>query len=404
MDTMLKKAQDLKDWTIAIRRDLHEHPELGFQEVRTSGIVARELKELGYHTRENVGITGVLGILTGDASGPTVMLRFDMDALPILEETGASYASQNSGVMHACGHDGHVSIGLTVARLLKAQQSSLRGTVKLVFQPAEEGLGGAAAMISDGALENPRPAAAIGMHLWNERPFGWAGVTAGPFMAGADMFRVKITGKGGHGAMPDKTIDALLAGTQVVSVLQSVVSRNVSPFDFAVVSVTKFQAGTSYNIIPGEAELLGTVRFFMPEVRASIQARMGDIVSSISAGMGCKGEIEFTETTPPVVNDGQVASVVRNAVKKTMSDIQIDSAYRTPVSEDMALFIQQVPGCYFFLGSGVSDVDKRFGHHHPKFDIDEQALPVGAAIMAQAAVDLIDILRNNPATGQQMST
>ncbi|MHB1338758.1 MAG: M20 metallopeptidase family protein, partial [Bellilinea sp.] len=244
MPSILSHAQELKEFSISLRRDLHMHPELGFQEVRTAGIVADELRNLGYAVTEKVGKTGVVGMMTGDESGPTVMLRFDMDALPIVEETGADYASQTPGVMHACGHDGHVTIGLTVARLLVQQKSNLKGKVKLVFQPAEEGLGGAAAMIEDGVLEYPRPDAALGLHLWNDHPVGWAAVTAGPFMTGADMFRIKITGKGGHGAIPNETIDPLIAGTQVVSALQSVVSRNISPFDFAVVSITRFQAGT----------------------------------------------------------------------------------------------------------------------------------------------------------------
>lgn len=392
MANIRDSAQELREWTVSIRRDLHAHPELGFQEARTAEMVAGELKSLGYEVREKVAKTGVTGTISGDPKGPVIMLRFDMDALPIQEETGASYASQNPGVMHACGHDGHVSIGLTTARLLKQQQKALKGTVKLVFQPAEEGLGGAAAMIADGVLENPKPTAALGMHLWNERPVGWAGVTAGPFMAGAEFFRVRITGKGGHGAMPDETIDPLLAGAQVVAALQSVVSRNISPFDFAVISVTKFQAGTSFNIIPGEAELLGTVRTFSPTVQAKVERRMTEIVESVSKGLGCRGEIEFFENTPPVVNTDLAAAVVRQAVEKTAPEVKIDPEYRTSVSEDMALFIQAMPGCYFFLGSRNPNSDTRFGHHHPKFDIDESVLPTAAAIMTQAAIDLLAAL------------
>ncbi len=398
MPNILDSAQDLKDWTISIRRDLHAHPELGFQEVRTAGVVARELRSLGYEVREKIGKTGVTGTISGDSGGPAVMLRFDMDALPIQEETGAAYASQNPGVMHACGHDGHMSVGLTVARLLKQYRAALKGTVMLVFQPAEEGLGGASAMLADGVLEPTKPQAALGLHLWNEHPVGWAAVTAGPFMAGAEFFRIRITGKGGHGAMPDETIDPLLSGAQVVTALQSVVSRNISPFEFAVVSVTKFQAGTSFNIIPGEAELLGTIRTFNPEVQAKVERRMSEIVESVSKGLGCLGEIEFFENTPAVVNDDLAARVVRQAVEKITPDVKIDPAYRTSVSEDMALFLQAVSGCYFFLGSGKPNAGQRFGHHHPKFDIEESVLPLGAAIMTQAAIDLLATLAEGEST------
>lgn len=389
MADILSDAQELKEFTIGIRRDLHAHPELGFEEVRTAGIVAAQLRKYGYQVVENVGKTGVVGILSGEQPVPVIMLRFDMDALPIVEETGAEYSSRIPGVMHACGHDGHVAIGLLTARLLQQHKSALRGTVKLVFQPAEEGLGGAAAMIADGVLENPKPTAALGMHLWNDHPVGWAAVTPGPFMAGADLFKIRISGKGGHGAIPDETIDPLLAGTQVVSALQSVVSRNVSPFDFAVVSVTRFQAGTSFNIIPSDAELLGTVRTFKPDIRARVLQRMKEIVEQISGGMGCNSGIEISDVTPPVVNADNPAQAVRDAIREIMPDMTIDSTFHSSASEDMALFLRQVPGCFFFIGSGPAASEKRFGHHHPKFDIDERALPISAAIMTRTAIDLL---------------
>lgn len=392
MADILSDAQELKEFTIGIRRDLHAHPELGFEEVRTARIIAAELRKYGCQVVENVGKTGVVGILTGEQPGPVIMLRFDMDALPIVEETRADYSSQTTGVMHACGHDGHVAIGLLTARLLQQHKSAVHGTVKLVFQPAEEGLGGAAAMIADGVLENPKPDATLGLHLWNDHPVNWAAVTPGPFMAGADLFKIRITGKGGHGAIPDETIDPLLAGTQVVTALQSIVSRNVSPFEFAVVSVTKFQAGTSFNIIPGDAELLGTVRTFKPNIRARVLQRMEEIVKSVNRGMGCNSEIEIFDVTPPVINADRPAQVVRDAIREMMPEMTIDSTFQSSASEDMALFLRQIPGCFFFIGSGPADSEKRFGHHHPMFDIDERALPIGAAIMARAAIDLLESL------------
>ncbi len=392
MHPILARALELKARTIAWRRDLHAHPELGFQEERTAGLVAAELGRLGYAVKQGVGKTGVVGLLQGGKPGPCILLRFDMDALPIQEQTGAGYASLNAGVMHACGHDGHVAIGLTVANLLKEMQPALNGTIKLVFQPAEEGLGGAAAMIHDGVLENPVPQAALGLHLWNEQPVGWVTATAGPFMAGADMFRAKITGRGGHGAMPQLTADPVLAAAQVVTALQSVTARNVSPFELVVVSVTQFQGGTSFNIIPDKVELAGTVRTYNREVRELVHQRMQSIIEDVSRGMGCRGEIEFVEYTPPVVNAPEITQLVQSAIQLVAPELQISTEARSSASEDMALFLQQVPGCFLFVGSGIADASQRFGHHHPKFDIDETALPLAAAILTQSALSVMDSL------------
>lgn len=388
MHPILARAQELKARTIAWRRDLHAHPELGFQEVRTSKLVADELERLGYSVTRGIGKTGVVGLLQGGKPGRCVLLRFDMDALPILEQTGAAYASVNSGVMHACGHDGHVAIGLTAATILSELKNTLQGSVKLVFQPAEEGLGGAKAMLDDHVLLNPLPQAALGLHLWNEQPAGWAAVTPGPFMAGADMFKVTITGKGGHGAMPHLTADPVLAAAQVISALQSVTARNVSPFESAVVSVTQIKAGTSFNIIPGEVELAGTLRTFKPEIHELVQARMRSIVESVSQGMGCRGEVQFVEYTPPVVNSPEITQKVQQALQAVAPEMHVDPEARSSASEDMALFLEQVPGCFFFVGSGAADANKRFGHHHAKFDIDENVLPIAAAIITQAALNV----------------
>ena len=227
MDKILKEADRNFTYTQSLRRDFHMHPELGFQEFRTAGIVVRELNELGYEVKTGVGKTGVVALLEGAQAGPTLLLRFDMDALPITEQTDAPYASQNPGVMHACGHDGHTAVGLTVARILKGYQKQVHGTVKIIFQPAEEGLGGAKAMLADGVLDDPRPDMALAMHVWSEKPLGWLGVSAGPTMASSETFQIRLTGKGGHGGMPHLTVDPVLAAAQVVSALQSIVARNV---------------------------------------------------------------------------------------------------------------------------------------------------------------------------------
>lgn len=390
MHHMLARAQELKPFAVKVRRDLHTHPELGFKEVRTASIVANELRQSGYSVQEGVGKTGVVGILEGEKPGPCVMLRFDMDALPVQEETGAEYASIYPGVMHACGHDGHTAIGLTVARLLRENMASIHGTVKLVFQPAEEGLGGAEAMVIDGVLENPKPVAAFGLHLWNERPVGWAAVTDGPFMAGADMFRITISGTGGHGAIPQEVHDPIVAGAQLVTALQTIVARNVSPFDSAVVSVTAFNAGSSYNVIPPEVVLLGTVRSYKPRVRSRVVDRMNRLVEMVCSAMECQGEIEIVEFTPPVINQAEPAKVVETSISEIAPEVVIDREFKSSASEDMSIFLNAIGGCFFFLGSGPADEVKRYGHHHPKFDIDEDVLPLAAAILAHAAIKFLE--------------
>jgi len=260
MNPIIEEVQELFPYMQARRRDFHMHPELGFQEVRAAGIVADELRALGLEVHTGIAETGVVAILKGEHPGPVLLIRFDMDALPIQEENEAEYASQNPGVMHACGHDAHTAIGLSVARILNAHRGDIHGTVKLGFQPAEEGDGGAERMVAEGVLENPRPDRCLALHVWNSQPIGWLGITPGPVMAAAETFHVKIIGRGGHGASPHRTVDPLYAAAQIVTALQSIVSRNVAPMDTAVVSVTAIHSGTTFNVIPQTAELQGTIR------------------------------------------------------------------------------------------------------------------------------------------------
>ncbi len=278
MTDYLQEAEALFPYLQSMRRDFHVHPELGFREIRTGGIVARELETLGLEVTKGVGKTGVVAMLEGSKPGPTVLLRFDMDALPIIEETGAEYASQNAGVMHACGHDGHTAIGLTVAKLLHNHRSELAGSVKFCFQPSEEGFndearGGNEMMIQDGVLENPHVDRTLALHLWNDQPLGWIGVAGGAVMAGAELFTVKLEGIGGHGASPHLTVDPVVAAADIISALQSVVSRNVAPLQSAVISVTTVHSGTAFNVIPQTAELTGTIRTFDLDVRKKLLER-----------------------------------------------------------------------------------------------------------------------------------
>lgn len=390
MTDFYAEAQKLFAYTQAIRRDLHMHPELGYQEVRTAGVIARELRELGLEMNTGIGKTGVVALLEGEKPGPVVMLRFDMDALPIKEETNAEYASQNPGVMHACGHDGHVAIGLTVARLLNAHREELNGTIKLVFQPAEEGMGGAEAVIHDGAMQNPDPVHSLGLHIWNENPIGWLGIADGPVMAGASTFRVTVIGKGGHAAAPHYTIDPVLAAAQIVSAAQSIVSRNVNPQQGAVISFTTIHGGDAFNVIPQKVEMTGTIRHFEQNVRDVVFTRFEEVARGVAEALGCQATVTIQELTPAVVNDPVVTRSVKRAAEVTLPDHTIDErGHLTMGAEDFAYYQKKAPGTYFFVGSNNAEKGLNYSHHHPKFDFDEGVLPRAAALMAASAVALL---------------
>jgi amidohydrolase len=389
MQETIAQAEELFSYTQKLRRDFHQHPEIGFREVRTAGIVASELKELGLEVSTGIAETGVVALIEGDRPGPVVLARVDMDALPIQEETGAEYASQTPGMMHACGHDGHTAIGLTVARMLHARQDEIRGTVKLVFQPAEEGLGGAQRMITEGVLDNPRPDYCIALHVWNENPIGWLGITPGPVMAASETFRVTLTGKGGHGASPHLTIDPLNAAAQIITALQSIVSRNAPPMDTAVVSVTAINCGTTFNVIPQTAEFQGTIRTFNPEVRTMIIDRFHEIVSNIALAFNCSADIEIEDITPAVINDPELTARIQSVAQKLYPKATIDTKSRTMGSEDMALMMKDIPGSYLFIGSANSSKGLDAKHHHPSFDFDETALKTGTGLMTAAILNLL---------------
>jgi amidohydrolase len=313
-----------------------------------------------------------------------------MDALPIQEETGAPYASQNPGVMHACGHDGHTAVLLTVAKMLNAHRMQLSGKVKFMFQPAEEGMGGAEKMIEDGVLENPKVDIALAQHVWNEKPLGWIGIAGGPAMAGAEIFKIKVHGKGGHGAVPHLAVDPILAAAQVVSAMQGIVARNIAPLQTAVVSVCTIHGGETFNVIPPSVEMTGTIRTFELAVRARVLERFEKTVHSIAEGMGCEAEIDLQILTPATINQPEAAARVQAVARRLFPEGQVDTAnYITMGSEDFAFVLKKVPGCFFFIGSANPEKGLDAGHHHPKFDIDEAALPRGAALMAATIIDLL---------------
>ena len=390
MPDYLKEAQELFKYTQSMRRDFHIHPELGFHEVRTAGIVAKELTNLGLEVHTGVGGTGVVAILEGTRPGPVVLVRADMDALPIIEETGAPYASQNLGVMHACGHDGHTGILLTVARMLNNHQNELAGTVKFMFQPAEEGMGGAEAMIDAGILASPKVDIALALHVWNEKPVGWIGIANGPAMAGAEIFNIKIRGNGGHGAAPHLAVDPILASAQVITALQGIVARNVPPLQTAVVSVCKIHAGETFNVIPPAVEMTGTIRTFEPAVRLLVLDRFNKTIRSVAEAMGCEADIDIQRLTPATINQSEVSAQVTSVARRVFPDADVDGAnFITMGSEDFAFVLEKVPGCFFFIGSANHEKGLDASHHHPKFDIDETSKPIGAALMTATVMDLL---------------
>ena len=367
---------------VALRRDIHHHPELGFKEERTCALVEKHLSELGLKPRVMAG-TGVTALVEGGAPGKTLMLRSDLDGLPIIEETAADWRSANTGVMHACGHDFHTAILLGTAKSL-VQGRPAKGRVKLNFQPAEEGLNGAGAMIKGGIMESPKVDAVLGYHIWQSLPVGKIGVVTGPAMAAVDRFRVVLRGKGGHAAYPHRSVDSVLVAAHVITALQSIVARNVDPLDAAVVTVARIQSGTAFNIIPPEAHLEGTVRTFSKEAGRTIPRRFREIVNGVAKSMGASAEIEYIREHSPLVNDAVMSDFMRGVVKRVLGKKGLVDAHPSMGGEDHAAYQEIVPGCYIFIGSAPKS-GEAFPHHHPKFNPDEDALEIGVSVMAEAA-------------------
>jgi amidohydrolase len=379
------EADALAPRLVSWRRDLHQHPELGFRETRTAALVAEQLEALGLEVRTGVGRTGVVALLQGGRPGPTVMLRADMDALPIQEISDAPYASQVANVMHACGHDGHVAMGLGAATLLARHAPELAGQVLFLFQPAEEGDGGALAMIADGALDDPRPDAAFGLHLWNSLPFGRVVAQAGPLMAAGDTLRITVHGKGGHGALPHEAVDAVAVTGQVLSALQTIVSRNINPQDTAVLTIGTVHGGTAFNVIAETVELQGTIRTFSDSVRATVLTRLQVLLDGVASGMGARYDLKVDSMAPAVINDEIASEVARAAAVQVVGPAAVLWHPPLMVSEDFSEYQRLAPACYMLLGSSNPELGLDAPHHNPRFDFDERALPIGVALLATVA-------------------
>ncbi len=371
---------------VAIRRDLHRHPELAFEENRTSAMIAEKLTKLGLEVQTGVAKTGVVGMLRGGRPGKTVLVRADIDALPIIESADNEYSSRTHGIMHACGHDGHVAIGLTVAELLAGQRQELAGNIKFVFQPAEEIVSGAKPMIAEGVMQGVD--AALGLHLWSDGPVGYAGMHVGPSMANLDSIQITVRGKGGHGSQPERAIDSVMAACQVVTTLQTLVSREISPNDTAVLSFGTINGGFASNIIAPEVVLTGTVRSFLPQVRETMLRRIEEIAVGLGKALRCEVLFEVVYSCPAVVNNAEMTGLVHNSAVAMLGEKNVLDVPAIMGSDDMALFLNEVPGCYFVIGSGRAD-GQSFPHHHPGFDLDEASLAVGTRVMTKAVLDYL---------------
>ncbi|MFC1864087.1 M20 family metallopeptidase, partial [Thermodesulfobacteriota bacterium] len=365
-------------------------PELALKEKRTAGIIADYLKKLGMDVSTGVGKTGVVALLEGNGVGRTLMLRADMDALPIEEKTGASYRSKNKGVMHACGHDGHIAIMLGVAKILSECQQEFKGKVKFVFQPGEEGYEGARLMVKDGVLESPEPDAALGLHLWNEIPVGQIGVKSGTLMASADGFEIKILGESGHGGKPDSGVDAIYIAGNVITSLQSLVSREVSAQTPLVVHIGTIHGGSAPNIIADEVKLTVVVRTLDKELRASIQGRLDRILKGITSAHRGSHEITYLGGLSMVVNDEGMTELIKTAAVNVVGIENVIEPVSSMGSEDMSEFLNAVPGCFFFVGARNEAKGIDHSIHHPLFDIDEAALEIGTETILRAALDYLN--------------
>lgn len=389
------KAAELAGEITELRHHLHANPELSWQEIETSRLIESKLKELGFENiKRGVDGTevGVRADLIGDPAGPCVALRSDIDALPLLEENTCSYKSRTKA-MHACGHDGHISALLGTAKLLASMKSELSGRVRFLFQPAEEhGLrSGAKALINEGALDGVQ--AIGGMHLWSFVPTGRVQWRNGPVMASADCWNVKFTGKGGHGAMPHDAIDPTVAAANFIGAAQTIVSRELNPVETAVVSLGRMTSGGAFNIIPPTAELEGSLRSFNPEIRAQMEGRLRRIADGIAAAYRCTAELKVTYYYPSVVNHAGLTAVLKDTAVQTVGENNVEESPLLMVSEDFSFYQEKIPGTFFFVGAGSAEKGTDFPHHSPRFNLDDDVLPIAMSLMSSFAFATLEKLK-----------
>lgn len=392
MEWVKQQSQELQDQLVAWRRHLHQYPEPGLETPNTAAYVAEELRKMGLEVKTGVGGHGVTAVLRGQKPGKTLGIRADIDGLNVKEETGLPFASKIDGRMHACGHDSHMAMALGAARVLANHRDRIQGGVKFIFQPGEEGPGGAEPMIRDGALADPQVDAIIGLHggkIWTPGEPGEVCVrTRGAMMACLDRIDVKITGKGGHGAMPHETVDAISIAAHAISALQTVISREIKPLDPAVITIGKIAGGSAYNVIAGEVVFEGTVRALSQEVRQFMARRIGEILRGVAGALRGQCECRYQFGYPPLYNDPQFTELFAKIAARIVGDQHVHEIDEpTMGGEDMAYFLNEVPGTFFYLPTSNARKGQTFPHHHPKFDIDEDVLWLGTALLAATAAE-----------------
>lgn len=380
-------SKKYKQYVVDMRREFHMHPELSMQEERTAKRIMEELTKMGIPCVSIAG-TGVLGIIKGKYSGKTIALRADIDALEVTEKNDVPYKSQNEGIMHACGHDSHAAMLLGAAGILNDMKDELKGTVKLMFQPGEEVAKGARKMIEEGVLDGVDEV--FGMHVMGNFPTGKIAIGSGARMASADVFKITVKGKGGHGSMPHLAVDALLAASAIVMNLQSIASREVSPMDTVVVSVGKLVSGTRFNVIADEAVMEGTTRCFSYEVRDKLPEMMRRIIKSTAETYRAEAELEYNFLTAPTINNEASTERARKSIEKLMSKDAVMEMPKVAGSEDFSEFLEKVPGTFVIVGTANEAKGTCYANHHPQFDIDEDMLEYGAALHAQYTVDFLN--------------
>lgn len=380
-------ANKYKQYVLELRREFHSWPELSWQEEQTSNRIKQELTRMGVPFSA-VAKTGVVATIKGKKEKPLVALRADMDALNVIEANNLEYKSKNEGVMHACGHDGHIAMLLGAARILNDLKEEINGSVKLIFQPAEEIIQGAKKMYEEGVLENV--SGIFGIHLWSDLDIGKVSLEEGPRMAAADKVTIRVTGKGGHGSSPHQGVDALVAASAIVMNLQTVVSREINPLEPAVVSIGKFNSGTKYNVIAPEAFLEGTTRCFNRDIRNDFLKIIERIANDTAECFRAKAELVYEFGTPPTINNPYCSQIAAQAAEKVMNKDSIVSMEKVTGGEDFAIYLEKVPGALIFLGAGNKEKGIVYPHHNERFNIDEAALETGAALYAQLAVEYIE--------------
>ncbi len=379
-------SKQYKDYVINLRREFHKYPELSWQEFRTSERIKEELTNLEIPF-VSMAKTGVVATIQGSEEGKVVGLRADMDALEVNEANDVPYKSVNEGIMHACGHDGHVAMLLGAAKILSEMKNEIKGNIKLFFQPAEEDIGGAERMIKEGCMQGVNNVLAI--HLWSELQTGKVSVEKGPRMAATGKFKIKVKGVSGHGSLPNQGIDALVAASSIVMDLQSIVSREISPLESAVVSVGTFNSGTRYNVIAGEAVLEGTTRCFNNEIRNEFPKIIKRIVDNTSNSYRVKAELQYIKGAPPTINDAKSSQLAVNTVEKILGSDGNTQFQKTTGGEDFAYFLEKAPGLLAFVGARNEEKSYTYAHHHERFNIDEDALEIGTALYVQYAIDFL---------------